>query len=168
MTEKPKLVVDDPWLEPHCDAIARRMHQFSTTLAEIEKESQSLAAYASDHQSFGIHFHAASQPWTIREWAPAAQAVSLIGDFNQWNRESHPLRSIAGGDWQLELPAESLAHGQKVKLHIVGADGSRRDRIPASIRRAVQDPTITAGKSGTARSHTFGNIPSIPRAWAPL
>ena len=28
-----------------------------------------------------------------------------------------------------------------MKLHIVGADGSRRDRIPACIRRAVQDPT---------------------------
>ena len=28
-----------------------------------------------------------------------------------------------------------------MQLHIIGADGSRRDRIPACIRRAVQDPT---------------------------
>ncbi len=33
-----------------------------------------------------------------------------------------------------------LAHGQKVKIHIHGADDSRRDRLPATIQRAIQDP----------------------------
>ena len=50
------------------------------------------------------------------------------------------LSGWGGGVWQLKLPAAALRHGEKVKLHIVGADGSRRDRIPACIRRAVQDP----------------------------
>ncbi|MEX1116771.1 MAG: alpha-amylase family glycosyl hydrolase [Akkermansiaceae bacterium] len=141
MTEGPKLVRDDPWLEPHQGAIERRMTQFSETLAAIEKGSKSLAAYATGHKYVGIHFHPSSQRWTVREWAPAAQAVSLIGDFNKWDRDAHPLAPSHHGVWQLELPADALAHGQKVKLHIVGADGSRRDRIPACIRRAVQDPT---------------------------
>ena len=141
MTEVPKLVRDDPWLEPHQGVIERRMRQFSETLAAIEKSSKSLAAYATGHQYVGIHFHAATQCWTVREWAPGAQAVSLIGDFNDWDRAAHPLVLSSHGVWHLELPADVLAHGQKVKLHIVGADGSRRDRIPACIRRAVQDPT---------------------------
>lgn len=117
------------------------MIQFSETLAAIEKGSKSLAAYATGHKYVGIHFHPSSQRWTVREWAPAAQAVSLIGDFNKWDRDAHPLAPSHHGVWQLELPADALAHGQKVKLHIVGADGSRRDRIPACVRRAVQDPT---------------------------
>jgi 1,4-alpha-glucan branching enzyme len=141
MTEVPKLVRDDPWLEPHQGAIERRMTRFSETLAAIEKGSKSLATYATGHKFVGIHFHAAAQRWTVREWAPAAQAVSLIGDFNHWDRAAHPLALSNHGVWQLELPADALAHGQKVKLHIVGADGSRRDRVPACIRRAVQDPT---------------------------
>jgi 1,4-alpha-glucan branching enzyme len=141
MNQKPQLVVDDPWLEPHQTAIERRMAQFSDTLAAIEGESKTLAAYATGHKFTGIHFHAPTQQWTVREWAPAAQAVSLIGDFNNWDREAHPLASSECGVWSLHLPASALAHGQKVKLHIVGADGSRRDRIPACIRRAVQDPT---------------------------
>ncbi len=29
-------------------------------------------------------------------WAPNADRVSVIGSFNQWNKESHPLRAIAG------------------------------------------------------------------------
>ncbi len=141
MTEKPKLVQDDPWLEPHQGAIERRMTQFSDALAAIEQGSKTLAAYATGHKSVGIHFHPATSQWKVREWAPAAQAVSLLGDFNNWDRESHPLASSDSGVWSLDLPATALAHGQKVKLHIVGADGSRRDRIPACIRRAVQDAT---------------------------
>ncbi len=141
MTDIPKLVRDDPWLEPHQGAIQRRMAQFNDTLAAIEQSSQSLKSYATGHENLGIHFHAPSNLWTIREWAPAAQAVSLIGDFNNWSRESHPLAFTENGIWQLELPADALSHGEKVKLHVVGADGSRRDRIPACIRRTVQNPT---------------------------
>jgi 1,4-alpha-glucan branching enzyme len=141
MTEKPKLVLDDPWLEPHQGAIERRMRQFSEALAAIEASSKSLATHATGHKYVGIHYHPTTDTWTIREWAPAASAVSLIGDFNQWNREAHPLTGSDSGVWKLELPGDVLVHGQKVKLHIIGADGSRRDRIPACIRRAVQDPT---------------------------
>ena len=141
MREKPKLVQDDPWLEPHQGAIERRMNQFSAVLAEIEQGSKTLAAYATGHKYVGINFHPAANQWKIREWAPAAQAVSLLGDFNNWDRGSHPLAPSDSGVWSLDLPADALAHGQKVKLHILGADGSRRDRIPACIRRAVQDPT---------------------------
>ena len=141
MTAQPKLVADDPWLEPHQGAIQRRMDRLSEELATIAGQSRSLAAHATGHQYAGIHFHESTGEWTIREWAPAAQAVSLIGDFNGWSRATHPLERFPNGIWQLKLPAAVLAHGQLVKLHIVGADGSRRDRIPACITRSVQDPT---------------------------
>ena len=141
MSAQPQLVRDDPWLKPHQGTIERRMREFRETLAEIENSSKSLATYATGHKYVGIHFHPTTHTWTVREWAPAAQAVSLIGDFNNWNREANPLTPSANGVWKLELPGDALAHGQKVKLHITGADGSRRDRIPACIRRAVQDPT---------------------------
>jgi 1,4-alpha-glucan branching enzyme len=158
MTAKPKLVVDDPWLEPHQGAIERRMRRFNEELAAIEHHANKLKAYATGHKHVGIQFHTLSNEWIVREWAPLAQAVSLIGDFNQWNREAHPMELLPTGVWQLKLPADALAHGQKVKLHVVGADGSRRDRIPACIRRAVQDPV----------THDYcGQIwnPPVPYEW---
>ena len=139
-TEQPILVRNDPWLEPYQDAILRRMARYQEALRGIEQTAGSLAAYANGHKIIGIHYHAATACWTVREWAPEAQAVSLTGDFNGWNRERHPLVPVGQGVWQIQLPAAALAHGQLVKLHVVGADGSRRDRIPAFIRRAVQDP----------------------------
>jgi 1,4-alpha-glucan branching enzyme len=141
MTPPPKLVRDDPWLEPYQEIIQHRMQRFAMELAAIQSRAGTLSDHASIHHDAGIHFHPTAREWTIREWAPAAQAVSLIGDFNGWNRDDHPLEKLSNGFWQLKLPEAALAHGQVVKLHIVGADGTRLDRIPACIRRAVQDPT---------------------------
>lgn len=141
MSEVPKLIRDDPWLTPYQATIEKRMERLASSLADIKGRSGSLNAYATGHKHFGIVYHTAANQWLIREWAPAAKAVSLIGDFNQWNRESHPLALSSDGVWQLRLPKDALEHGQRVKLHVTGADGSRRDRIPACIRRAVQDPT---------------------------
>ena len=140
MSGKPQLVADDPWLESHRATIEQRMHRFAEELAAIRSHTGTLAKHATGHHYAGIHFHPVTDTWMVREWAPAARAVALIGDFNGWNRDSHPLVQQSNGIWQLELPAGTLAHGQLVKLHMVGADGSRRDRIPPCIRRAVQDP----------------------------
>jgi 1,4-alpha-glucan branching enzyme len=158
MSEDPQLVRDDPWLKPYQAVIAHRMGQFSATLAAVSEHAPSLCDYANCHQSLGIHFHADRQIWTVREWAPAARAIFLIGDFNLWNREAHPLTRAKDGIWELELPSTALAHGQQVKLHVHGVDGSSRDRIPACIRRAVQNPD----------NHDFcGQIwnPPQPYAW---
>jgi hypothetical protein len=38
-------------------------------------------------------------------WAPNARKVAVIGDFNGWNRESHPLRPLAqSGIWEGFVP----------------------------------------------------------------
>jgi len=147
MSDTPVLVVNDPWLAPYEGAIQRRLERFQKTLAHIEQHAGSLSAHATGHKFTGIQYQAAGPCWMIREWAPKAKALFLIGDFNNWNRESHPLAPAGAGVWQLRLPGNSLDHGQRVKLHVVGADDSRRDRVPACIRRAVQD-SVTHDYSG--------------------
>jgi 1,4-alpha-glucan branching enzyme len=141
MPDAPKLVRDDPWLEPYQTVIEGRMQHFADTLADIRRNSGSLPAYATGHKFSGILYNAGAKQWLVREWLPGAKSVHLIGDFNGWDRETHPLAPTSGGVWQLRLPEEALTHGQRVKLHIVGANGTRRDRIPSCIRRAVQDPS---------------------------
>lgn len=143
MTEKvvpPKLVADDPWLEPHAPAIARRIERFGKEIAAIRSHSKTLSAHATSHKYSGIHFDSTSKEWICREWAPRAKAVSLIGDFNGWDRAVNPLERIPGGIWLARLPAPALEHEGRIKLHITGADDSLRDRIPACITRALQDP----------------------------
>lgn len=141
MSARPRIVLDDPWLEPYEPALRRRIDRYQQEIQRIEDAAGNLSNYASLHREAGIVFQPDSGRWLIREWAPLAQSVALIGDLNGWDRFAHPLHPAGEGFWELELPAPSLAHGQRVKLHIMGADGSARDRIPAAIRRAIQDPT---------------------------
>ena len=48
----------------------------------------------------------------FRVWAPSAERVSLVGDFNRWDGRAHPMCSLGGaGIWELfipGLPADSL------------------------------------------------------------
>ena len=39
----------------------------------------------------------------FRVWAPAAQAVSVVGEFNNWNTSANPMYRIADGVWQTEI-----------------------------------------------------------------
>ncbi|MBU1862318.1 MAG: 1,4-alpha-glucan branching protein GlgB [Candidatus Omnitrophica bacterium] len=52
-------------------------------------------------------------------WAPSAKAVSVIGDFNGWNNNAHPLsvRWDGSGIWEGFLP--DISEGQLYKYHIV-------------------------------------------------
>src|SRR3984957_12969054 len=38
-------------------------------------------------------------------WAPNAEVVSVVGDFNDWDERRHPMRLRTGGIWEVFLPA---------------------------------------------------------------
>ncbi|MBI4188282.1 MAG: 1,4-alpha-glucan branching protein GlgB [Chloroflexi bacterium] len=59
------------------------------------------------------------QPGTyFAVWAPDARQVSVIGDFNGWNRASHPLRSREqSGIWEGFVPR--VSKGALYKYHII-------------------------------------------------
>ena len=139
--ELPQLVQDDGWLEPYADHISWRMKRLQDQLLELEASAGSIEAYAQAHKNLGIHYQADSDTWTLKEWAPGAKYVSLIGDFNNWDTGSHPLIRAENGIWETTLSGDTLKHADKIKLHIAGADDSSRDRIPATIHRCVQDET---------------------------
>jgi 1,4-alpha-glucan branching enzyme len=55
-------------------------------------------------------------------WAPNAEAVSVIGDFNGWNAASHPLRSLGdSGIW--EGFVEGAQPGQRYKYELRAKTG---------------------------------------------
>ena len=61
----------------------------------------------------------------FRVWAPAADAVSVIGTFNGWDVERHPLTlSSEGGVWEGFVPG--VGSGEEYKYFIRGADGVSR------------------------------------------
>ena len=58
-------------------------------------------------------------------WAPSAQRISVVGDFNQWDGRYHPMRQLgSSGVWELFIPG--LGEGTTYKFEVHGADGSLR------------------------------------------
>ena len=143
--DTPGLLKLDPWLAPYADALRHRQRHFEGVQTAIDQVGGLNGPISRGYEYFGLtRGEQNGQPgvW-YREWAPGAHALALMGDFNEWNRESHPLGRDTFGVWSLFLPdryyAERLTHGSRVKV-FVQADGGGRDRIPAYIRRVVQDP----------------------------
>ncbi len=133
-----KLIKDDPWLEPYKEAIQGRFDYVVEKEKSLLRGECSLVEFASGYLYFGLHKTASG--WVFREWAPNATAIYLIGSFNAWQkREDYRLQPQENGVWVLELKEDLLHHGDYFKL-LMEWDGGSGERIPAWIRRVVQDP----------------------------
>jgi 1,4-alpha-glucan branching enzyme len=141
-SQKIALVQEEPWLAQYEPQIQRRSDRFQEAIREINDFSGNILEYGSVHNFYGIHFEAWRKGWVYREWAPAAKQLYFFGDFNDWNRSSHPMKKSPRGDWEIFLPFEKynehFIHGSKVKVHVLAENGAL-DRIPAYIRRVIQD-----------------------------
>ncbi len=73
--------------------------------------------------------------------APAAQLVSLVGDFNQWNPQATPMHKTPDGRWMVSV---ELSHGYHCYLFLV--DG-----------KSVLDPNAT-GKARNERNEPVSLI----------
>lgn len=133
-----KILEIDPWLAPFEGDLNLRMDKYTHTKEALVGKDGDLKSFANGHLFYG--FHLVEDGWYYREWAPEADALYLIGDFNDWNPETHPLEKKENGNWEIFLPGvETLKHLSRVKVR-VEAKGITRDRIPLYIRRTAQDP----------------------------
>ncbi|SDP68632.1 alpha amylase C-terminal domain-containing protein [Selenomonas ruminantium] len=133
------LIAHDEWLAPYEDAIRGRHEHAVWKINQLTQNGKrTLSDFASGHLYYGLHKQ--KRGWVFREWAPNALAIYLIGDFNNWQEdEAYKLKHIPGtGNWELEIPAGKIKHGDlyKMKVHWRGGEG---ERIPAWAQRVVQD-----------------------------
>ena len=136
MASKLNILDIDPYLEPHKDDLLLRANNLKSAKKRLLKNHKNLASFANGHLYFG--FHKQKDGWIFREWAPAAKEISLIGDFNNWNRSSHKLKNIGEGVWEIHIPEnDNLRHKSKIKLEITTAR-EKFDRIPTYIKRVIQ------------------------------
>jgi len=57
---------------------------------------------------------------SFRAWAPNAGAVSVVGEFNDWNPEAHPLEREDGGMWAREV--RGAVAGDQYQFHLQNGD----------------------------------------------
>jgi 1,4-alpha-glucan branching enzyme len=84
-------------------------------------------------------------------WAPDAQAVRVVGDFNSWTSGATAMRSLGGsGVWEIFVPG--VGAGTKYKYEIQTREGywvqkadpmARRTEVPPATASIVDESTYT-------------------------
>ena len=75
------------------------------------------------YKFFGVHSKkkGRGRSYTFRVWAPNAVSVSVVGDFNGWDRSVNPMTSIADGVWEADI--SKLKQFDAYKYSIETKDG---------------------------------------------
>lgn len=138
MEKELKLIKNDSWLKPFEAAIVGRHQEAIKKESELTQNKKfSLSDFASGYLYFGLH--RTKDGWVLREWAPNATEIYLIGDFSDWKKKnSYKLVQQKNGIWEINLSSNQLNHGDLYKL-IVCWNGGEGERIPAWATRVVQD-----------------------------
>ncbi len=130
-----KLPADDPY-------------RFLPTLGEIDQHLIAEGRHEQLWEVLGAHEHIYEtlngpvRGVAFAVWAPNAQGVRVVGDFNYWNGTATPMRSLgSSGVWEVFVP--EIGAGTRYKFEIIGRDGVRRLKADP-MAQATEIPPATA------------------------
>lgn len=92
---------------------------FPPQLSDFDLDLFSAGKHRHAYRILGSHVHAVEgvQGILFAVWAPNAERVSVVGEFNHWDGRRHPMRVRGGsGVWELFIP--DLEPGQLYKYEI--------------------------------------------------
>ena len=92
--------------------------------------------------------------YMFRVWAPRALAVSVVGDFNFWDVNAHPMEKITDGIWECFLPGGQPYDAYK--FAVTGADGVLRYKADPYAFHAETRPG-TSSKLYTIDGYQWGD-----------
>ncbi len=106
-----RVTIEDPYAYP-------------PTLGELDLHLMGEGRHKEIYEKLGAHVieHQGVRGTAFAVWAPAARAVSVVGDFNSWDGRLHAMRSLGlNGIWELFLP--EVEAGARYKYEILTAAG---------------------------------------------
>ena len=104
----------------------RTMHDpyaFQPLLTDYDLHLLGEGRHWQSYQKLGAHPREANgvQGVNFAVWAPNAESVAIVGDFNGWDRRTHAMRKhIPGGVWELFVPGMGPGTLYKYSLKLPG------------------------------------------------
>jgi 1,4-alpha-glucan branching enzyme len=104
------------------DRSERTLHDpycYGTIMGEVDLHLFAEGQHWELYQKFGAHLRTIGDEQGVyfAVWAPNAQRVSVVGDFNSWDGRVNPMRKLIGsGVWELFLPG--VVEGAHYKFEI--------------------------------------------------
>ena len=124
-------------------------YRFAPTLGEIDRHLINEGRHEQLWTVLGSHVRRYSGPlgdvWgaSFAVWAPRATAIHVIGDFNGWDRVTHPMRALGtSGIWELFVPG--AGEGSNYQFAIRGGDDVVRTKSDPMARRTEVPPKVAS------------------------
>jgi 1,4-alpha-glucan branching enzyme len=76
----------------------------------------------------------------FKVWAPHATRVAVVGEFNEWNPETHPLSHEGNGIWSVNVPGAKVGHQYQFEI----LNGETRLRKNDAYARAIHPEKATS------------------------
>jgi 1,4-alpha-glucan branching enzyme len=125
-------------------AIVHDPYAYGPIMGEIDLHLFSEGNHLQIYEKFGAHLRTVRgvEGVYFAVWAPNAQRVSVVGDFNGWDGRTNPMRRLLGsGVWELFLP--DVGAGGHYKFEI---------RTPAGALLLKSDPFAFFNQHGKETS----------------
>ncbi len=103
-------------------------YRFPPLLSPFELHLHGEGTHHESYRTLGAHEASCEGEEGVRfaVWAPNAKVVSVMGDFNGWDRTRHPMRRRDGGIWELFVPG--LRRGATYKYSVLAQSGTAQDK----------------------------------------
>src|ERR1017187_4845479 len=101
------------------ERITRDPYSYGAIMGEVDQHLFTEGQHWEIYEKFGAHLRTMGDEAGVyfAVWAPNAQRVSVVGDFNGWDGRVNPMRKFAGsGVWELFLPG--VGEGAHYKFEI--------------------------------------------------
>jgi len=142
-----------------CDWAASDPTRFPPTLGELDLHLIGQGTHHRLWQVLGAHVRVVGglAGTSFAVWAPNAQAVSVVGDFNAWDGRRDPMRVLGdSGIWEAFIPG--VAAGELYKFEIRTREGALRLKADPLARE-------TEGSPGTASRVALSTYAWQDHAW---
>ncbi|KAI6172263.1 1,4-alpha-glucan branching enzyme [Aphelenchoides besseyi] len=137
----------DGYLQNYKQEFYRRYNEYRISLDLIEK-NEGLDEFTRSYENYGLKVDRADNTIYCLEWAPGADQLSLVGDFNGWDVNAHKYDRLEFGKWRLVVPPKSdgscaIPHNSIIKI-VVRKDGQDHYKLSpwATYVTCAKDKTI--------------------------
>ena len=106
-------------------------YRFSPLLSDFDLHLHGEGTQYESYRTMGAHLVECEGVRGVRfaVWAPNAEVMSVVGDFNEWDERRHPMRMRAGGIWEFFMPGagEGMNYKYSVRSRVRGYRQQKAD-----------------------------------------
>jgi len=132
-------------------------YRFAPLVSEFDLHLHSEGTQYESYRTMGAHLVECDGIAGVRfaVWAPNAEVMSVVGDFNDWDERRHPMRLRTAGIWEFFMPGAGA--GMNYKYSVRSRVRGYRQQKADPYGFATEDPPKSASVVSDVWSYEWGD-----------